>query len=618
MSDWSVEELAEKYKRGQISRRHFVAKLASAGLGAPVIFAVLQACGGGKKESGKASQAQLATPTPQVEGAAKASPTAAAFQPTKRGGGGTLKVLWWQAPIIANIHLSSGTKDNDASRLFTEPLATFDPDGELSPVLAAEMPSIDKGTVDKDGKWVTWRLKKDVVWHDGKPFTAEDVVFTFDYVNDPATAATSKGSYQNVESVQAVDQNTVKITFKEPTPFWAVAFTGGGHIFPKHLIAPFKGAESRNSPYNLKPVGTGPYKIVDFRPGDVILAEINDKYHVPNRPFFDKLEMKGGGEAVTAARAVLQTGEYDYAWNMQVEADVLASLEKNGIGTVVLTNGSGIEHLQFNQTDPNTEVDGEKGSIKTKHPFFSDLKVRQALTLAINRKLVVDELYGPTGAIGLYFVFNPKKYAPEGKWEFNLQKAGQLLDEAGWKKGSDGIRAKDGKKMRVVYQTSINSVRQKMQAIIKRDLESIGVEVELKTVISDVFFGDPAHVDSLSRFSADLQSYNTSNNIDPQQQFEQFRSTQVAQKENKWSGRNVTRYQNPAYDKLWESARTELDPIKRADLFKKMNQMVIDDAVVVPIVARLGVGAAKKGLKGMTPNAWDSTFWNLPFVYRQT
>jgi peptide/nickel transport system substrate-binding protein len=171
MNDWTVEELAEQYKRGHLSRRRFVTKLASAGLGAPVIFAVLQACGSSKKES-TVSKAALTTPTAQVEGAVKASPTAAAFTPTKRGGGGTLKLLWWQAPVLANIHLSSGTKDNDASRLFTEPLAAWDPEGELFPVLAAEVPSIENGAVSKDGKSVTWKLKKDVGWHDGKPFSA--------------------------------------------------------------------------------------------------------------------------------------------------------------------------------------------------------------------------------------------------------------------------------------------------------------------------------------------------------------------------------------------------------------------------------------------------------------
>src|SRR2546426_122093 len=98
-------------------------------------------------------------------------------------------------------------------------------------------------------------------------------------------------------------------------------------LIPKHVFEPFKGARSREAPANLRPVGTGAYRFVDFKPGDVVRGELNAVYHVPNRPFFDAIEMKGGGDAASAARAVLQTGEYDYAWNMQVEDDILRRLE---------------------------------------------------------------------------------------------------------------------------------------------------------------------------------------------------------------------------------------------------------------------------------------------------
>ena len=127
----------------------------------------------------------------------------------------------------------------------------------------------------------------------------------------------------------------------------------------KHVIEPFKGAKSRELPANLKPVGTGPYRIVDFKPGDSVKAELNPNYHVPNRPFFDTLEMKGGGDAASAARAVIQTGEYDYAWNMQVEDDILLRLEQGGRGKVEIVYGGNIEFIGVNFSDPWTEVDGE-------------------------------------------------------------------------------------------------------------------------------------------------------------------------------------------------------------------------------------------------------------------
>jgi len=205
-----------------------------------------------------------------------------------------------------------------------------------------------------------------------------------------------------------------------------------------------------------------------------------------------------------------------------------------------------------------------------------------------------------------------------GRWEFNLEKAARMLDEAGWRRGPDGVRQKDGKRMKVLFQTSVNAVRQKTQAIIKKDLESIGVEVELKAVVADVFFSsDPGNPDTYSHFYADMQMYTTGpGSPDPQAFLEKWTSWQVAQKANNWAGRNIERYQNPEYDRLWNQARTELDPVKRAELIKRMNQLVIDDVVVIPIVNRNGQAAAKNNLRGMDLTTWDSNLWKLAYWYR--
>ncbi len=134
------------------------------------------------------------------------------------------------------------------------------------------------------------------------------------------------------------------------------------------MFEPYKGANSREAPANLKPVGTGPYRFVEFKPGDLVKGERNPSYHLPNRPYFDTIEMKGGGDAVSAARAVIQTGEYDYAWNLQVEDEILLRLENGGNarGRVEIVPGGNIEHIELNSTDPWTEIDGERSSAKTK------------------------------------------------------------------------------------------------------------------------------------------------------------------------------------------------------------------------------------------------------------
>src|SRR4030081_3211879 len=186
----------------------------------------------------------------------------------------------------------------------------------------------------------------------------------------------------------------------------------------------------------------------------MVSGVINTAYHMENRPHFDSIEMKGGGDAVSAARAVLQTGEYDYAWNLQVEDEILLRLEKGGKGRAEMSVTGNIEHIQLNSTDPWTEVDGERSSMKTKHPSLTDKAVRQAMSLLVDRKSVEDHIYGRTGTATGNYVNNPKKFVSTNtKWEFNIDEANQVLEEAGWRKGPDGIRAKDGKRLKFVFQT---------------------------------------------------------------------------------------------------------------------------------------------------------------------
>ena len=589
MEERALRSMIAEVKTGRMSRRHFVQAMVGLGLTAPMAAQMLGAAG--------AAQAQ-----PKV-----------AYKPTKRGGGGALKTLWWQGATLLNPHFATGTKDQDGSRIFYEPLASWDPDGNLSPVLAAEIPTAQNGGIAKDGKSVTWKLKKGVAWHDGKPFTADDCLFTWEYVADPATASTNIGSYKDIK-VDKVDSHTIRISFQRPTPFWADAFCGvRGMILPKHLFEAFKGGKSREAPTNLKPVGTGPYKFADFKPGDVVRGELNPTYHMPNRPYFDTIEMKGGGDAVSAARAVIQTGEVDYAWNIQVEDEILKRMEQGGKGKADITAGGNIEHIQLNNTDPWKEVDGERSSLKTKHPFLTDPAVRQALTLLVDRAAIQEQIYGRTGIATANFVNAPSRFTSKNtKWEFNPDKAAQILEAAGWKKGADGIRAKDGVKLKMVYQTSINALRQKTQAVVKQAAAKAGIEMELKSVTASVYFSsDVANPDTYSHFYTDIQMYTTTmTQPDPELFMLQFTSGEVASKDNKWQGKNITRWKNEEYDKLFRAAEAEMDPVKRAALFIRMNDLVIQNAVVVPVVARPGVAAVSNRLRAER-SGWDSDFWAL-------
>jgi peptide/nickel transport system substrate-binding protein len=596
MDERELRELIDEVKRGRLSRRHFVQTMVGLGLTAPLAAQMLASAGVAHAQTSKLT-----------------------YKPTRRGGGGALKVLWWQGATLLNPHFAVGTKDQDGSRIFYEPLASWDPDGNLSPVLATEIPTVQNGGVARDGRSVTWKLKKGVAWHDGKPFTADDCLFTWEFAADPATASVSIGTYKDIK-VDKVDSHTVKVTFAKPTPFWADPFVGvRGMVIPRHLFEPFKGAKSREAPHNLKPVGTGPYRFVDFKPGDIVRGELNPNYHQPNRPFFDTIEMKGGGDAVSAARAVIQTGEFDYAWNMQVEDEILKRMEQGGKGKASIVAGGNIEHIQLNNTDPWKDVDGERSSLKTTHPFLTDPAVRQALNLLVDRASVQEQIYGRTGIATANFLNQPPRFQSKNtRYEFNVDKANQILDAAGWKKGSDGIRAKDGKKLKVVYQTSINAPRQKNQAIVKQACAKAGIDVEIKSVTASVYFSsDVANPDTYTKFYTDIQMYTTTmTQPDPELFMNQFTSWEVASKANKWQGRNITRWRNDEYDKTYRAAETELDPVKRAALFIKMNDLVIQNVVVIPVVFRPRVAAVSNRMH-VEQSGWDSDFWNLANWYRE-
>jgi peptide/nickel transport system substrate-binding protein len=596
MNEPELRELIGAVKTGRVSRRAFVRKIVGLGLTAPVAGRLL-------------THAGLAQ-----------APIRAEYKPTTAGGGGALKTLFWQAPTLLNPHFAVGAKDAEGCRIFYEPLAAWDADGNLVPMLAAEIPDIENGGLAADGMSVTWKLKRDVQWHDGQPFTADDVVFNWEYATDPATAAVTIGGYERVTAVEKIDPFTVRVRFDKPTPFWAGR--ANGMIVPKHLFEPYKGANSRDAPGNLKPVGTGPYRFVDFKPGDLVKGERNPSYHVPKRPHFDTIELKGGGDAVSAARAVIQTGEYDYAWNTQVEDEILLRLENSGNakGRVEIVPSMAVEHIQLNSTDPWIEIDGERSSTKKKHPLLNDPAVRQALHLLVDRASVQAHIYGRTGIATGNFINSPERFVSKNtRWEFSIDKANQLLDEASWKRGPDGIRAKDGKKLKLVFQTSTNAPRQKTQAIVKQACQKAGIDVELKSVTASVYFSsDVANPDTTRKFYADIQMYTIGVGAppDPEGFMRQFLSTEIAAKENKWQGRNVTRWRSEAYDGLFHAAEGELDPVKRAALFIAMNDMVVEDGVVIPIVNRPQVSAMSERLKAPL-SGWDNTFWNLKDWYRE-
>src|ERR671932_829980 len=591
-----------------LTRRILITRTAL-GLTGGVFASLLSAC--------SSSSPSISAPT----AAAPTSAPGAAATSGARGGGGQLRILMWQGPTILNTHLSQGTKDSIASRFCCEPLLTVSGEGTFTPVLAAEVPSKENGGQAADGKTVTYKLKPGVKWADGQQFTADDVVFTFQYVTNTETAATTLGSYQDLEKVEAVDPMTVRLTFKQPTGGWYVPFVGAnGVVVPKHALENYVGRASRDAPFNLKSFGTGPYMVQEFKPGDVLTLVVNPNYREPNKPLFSEINIKGGGDAVSAARAVLQTGEYDYAWNLQVEAQVLNGLMQGGKGDLVIGGGGGVEQILMNQADPNTEVDGERSSPKSKHPFLTDQRVRQAMALAIDRDTMAKTLYGQTGDATANVLTTPTNLASKNtSYEFNIDKANQILDEAGYKRGSDGIRVTpQGTRMKVLYQTTINSLRQKEQDIVKQGWQQIGIETELKSVDAGVFFSaDVGNPDTSGHFYTDVEMFTaTFDTPFPLNYMKRYYGenpeVDLAQKSNQWTGQNYTRWKNDDYNRLYDQVKAETDVEKANQLWMQLNDIVVNSYIHVPLIDRKFSDAKLKSIKGPDPGPFDAVFaWNV-------
>lgn len=546
----------------------------------------------------------------------------------------TLKLLLWQAPTTLNPHFADGSKDQVASRISYEPLASFDRDGKLVPFLAADIPSLDNGGISPDGKSVIWKLKPNVKWSDGQAFTAKDVVFTYNFIINPDVESTSGDSYKNVEAVEALDDVTVKVTFKSVDPAWAAPFVGvRGLILPEHVFAPYMNATAASAPPNLAPVGTGPYIAKSFSTEDVLIIgddvvntvkiqyEPNPYYRDASKLSFKQVTLQGGGDAKVAAKAVLQDGVVDYAWNLQVPDQTLTDMEASGKGRVVPVFGSYVERIMLNFSDPIQETpEGERSSKQFPNKILSDRQVRQALSLAVDRDAIA-KLYGRTGQPSGNLLVSPTRYkSPNTTYEFNLAKAAEILDAAGWKDhDGNGVRDKDGVDLRLVYQTSVNPVRQKTQDIVSEALTSIGIDVEKKLIDGSIFFSSKNDSTNTTRhFYADLEEFAHGNKgPDPGAEMLVWVCEEAAQMENGWAKKNISRYCNADYDKLYEQSKSEMDAKRRDQLFIQMNDLLTNDFAVIPLVHWADTSGISNKLEGYDPTPWDSETWNIADWHRK-
>ena len=533
-----------------------------------------------------------------------------------------LTLLYWQAPTLPGPYLSPGYKDRDAGAVTLEPLAKYSPDGNLVPALATEIPSIDNGGVAPDLMSITWKLKEGVLWSDGSKMTAEDVVFTWQYCSHEDTGCNSESSFDGITAVEAVDDVTVRVLFSAPTPYPYRAFVStGSPIISRAQFAHCVGnAAASCASQNTSPLGTGPYRITGFEENEEAVYELNPYYRGPT-PYFDRVVIKGGGDAISAAQAVLERGEADYAWNLQVDPGVLGEMEDSGHGRVVTAFSSLVERIIVNQTNPDETLGDDRSEYlegQNPHPFLTFAPITQAMSMAIDRSVISEDLYGFTGEATCNLITGPPAFVSTAN-DFcliqDIDGANKLLDDNGvLDTDGDGVREHNGVPLRITYQTSTNAIRQETQRLVQGWWQEIGIETELIDHDAGVYFGGDPVADkeaSLRRFFADVQMYATGPDIDPQQHLSDSLCKHIPTLENNWSGGNVARTCSPEYDEVFgQLAQTGVGP-ERAELVKRLNDIQVQSYNQIPLVNRGFVSAHLNSLLDVKINGWDSELWNI-------
>jgi peptide/nickel transport system substrate-binding protein len=538
----------------------------------------------------------------------------------ERGSSGHLNIIYWQAPSTLNPYLSGGTKEVESASLILESLARFDDTGTMVPWLAESIPTVENGGVSEDLTSITWTIAEGVTWSDGSALTPADFIFTWEYCTHPEGGCAQASYFDGVTSVEAVDDRTLRVNFANSTPFPYTAFVGSeSPVLQAAQFADCLGARAPEcTEANFGPIGTGPFVVDDFRPNDVIELSANPNFRFPDRPYFATVTFKGGGDATAAARSVCETGEFDYAWNLQIDPTILSGMEAQGNCTVVTAFGTSVERLHLNQTNPDPALGDARSTVEGgPHPFLTNPIIGQAMSMAIDRALIVEIGYGAGGQPTCNVLPAPELYASTANDACLVQDipgAIALLDGAGIvDSDGDGIREYEGTPLRVLYQTSTNAVRQDTQALIKQWWAEIGIDAELRNIDASVFFGgDPASPDTFQKFYADVEMYtNNFAGVDPQAYMASWLCSDIPGPDSQWQGSNIQRFCDPAYDALVAEMAQTADLQERGRIARAQNDMIIQSYSIIPLVHRGGVSAHASTIEGIRMSDWDSELWNI-------
>ena len=514
--------------------------------------------------------------------------------------GGTLTVAIWQEPNTLNPLYGTQTVAQVVWEVAVEGLVRSDPEGNYIPILATQTPTLKNGGVKLNGTRldVTYKLQSGVKWSDGQPFSSADVKFTWETIlKDPKV--TTREGYDKIDSVDTPDSLTVVLHYKEVYAPYASRFQW---LLPKHLLDGV--ADISKSDYVRAPLGTGPFKITEFKSADHITAERNPNYREKDKPYLDKVIFRSVPSREVAL-AQLKAGEVDVMWNL-LESQLL-DIEKNADIKLQIALGPTVERLEFNLAKPGNPADPA-----VPHPVLGDAKLREALVLATPKQRLIDKLLAGKAKPGdspISIGF----FSPAIKQEeYDPKKAKSLLDAAGWTAGGDGIRSKAGVRAHLAITTTTgDKVREQVEQVLVDEWKQIGVELEIKNVPSSVLFGSWSQNAPRKRGNFDVNMYASSPDPDPHETISgRFSSTQIPTAANNGAGFNYNRFVSADVDKLITQAGQTADQDARKKLYGTILKDANDAFTNVWLYNRSNIDGYRTNVGGYAGNGWDNLTWN--------
>jgi peptide/nickel transport system substrate-binding protein len=430
--------------------------------------------------------------------------------------------------------------------------------------------------------------------------TSADIKYTWQiWMKDPKV--NNRTGYSEIDSIDTPNDLTAVVHYKSIYAPYPLNFGG---IMPKHLLE--NEPDISKTEYNRKPIGTGPFKITDFKAGDSITLERNDNYRfAPDKPYLDKIIFRSV-PSVQTAMAQLKAGEVNAVWNLT--ADQAVDLEKVSGLVVSSVPGPTVERIEMNTaqnkefTDPNST-----------NPVLGDIAVRKAMLYATPKQQIIDKLFYGKAAVGTSPVSQGWAAYKQPQEGYDPNKANATLDAAGWVKGSDGIRSKGGVRASLTYTTTTgDATREKVQQVLVEEWKNVGIEVKIQNVPSSVLLsGSCTSKDPRKLGSFDLVQYASSPGIDPHTTvFTRYHSKNIPTQAN-CSGQNYTRVKNADMDKAIEEAGSTLDLEKRKAAYAKALKLLNDQVVIIWLYDRADIDARQDALRGWQANTWQRFTWNI-------